>query len=234
VNVDETERAELIAALHQAATFGERLLNLNERLLNALATGENRLNPAELEYLRAGLSRWREQISTLRQRIAGLTIVPPEQDAVGATPAERRWTRTDSEMVGWSEGIPTSAGSRGGNAQHLGSTGQQRPYCSSVMPWAVNTVRSAGVASTMRQPTFSIGASVHLARSAGPIVTASGADGPSGTMRASTRSPVDGIWMITVMRSAGTVFRQSLTTYGRSCSARPPQNGGRDGQATRL
>jgi hypothetical protein len=26
VNVDETERAELIAALHQAATFGEGLL----------------------------------------------------------------------------------------------------------------------------------------------------------------------------------------------------------------
>jgi len=35
VNVDETERAELIAALHQAATFAEALLDLNERLFDA-------------------------------------------------------------------------------------------------------------------------------------------------------------------------------------------------------
>jgi hypothetical protein len=37
--VDGTERAELIAALHQAATFRE---GPNERLLDALATGDNR------------------------------------------------------------------------------------------------------------------------------------------------------------------------------------------------
>jgi len=77
--VDDIERAELIAALHQAATFGEGLLDLNERLLDALTTGANRPDVEELEYLRAGLSRWREQISTLRQRIAGLTIIPSEQ-----------------------------------------------------------------------------------------------------------------------------------------------------------
>jgi len=52
---------------------------LNERLLDALTTGANRPDVEELEYLRAGLSRWREQISTLRQRIAGLTIIPSEQ-----------------------------------------------------------------------------------------------------------------------------------------------------------
>jgi hypothetical protein len=38
-NVDETERAELIAALHQSATFAEGLLDLNERLLDALTRG---------------------------------------------------------------------------------------------------------------------------------------------------------------------------------------------------
>jgi hypothetical protein len=53
--MDDTERAELIAALHPAATFAEALLDLNERLLNVLASGENRPDCEELEYLRAGL-----------------------------------------------------------------------------------------------------------------------------------------------------------------------------------
>jgi hypothetical protein len=53
VNVDETERPELIAALLQAATFGEALLDLNERLLDALATGANRSDAEQLEYLRS-------------------------------------------------------------------------------------------------------------------------------------------------------------------------------------
>ena len=79
VNVDDTERAELIAALHQAATFAEALLDLNQRLLDALTTGENRPDSEELDYLRAGLSRWREQISTLRQRIHGLTVEQPQR-----------------------------------------------------------------------------------------------------------------------------------------------------------
>jgi hypothetical protein len=65
--------------LHQAATFGEGLLDLNERLLDALTTGENRPDAKELEYLRAGLARWREQMAMLRQRIHGLTIEPPER-----------------------------------------------------------------------------------------------------------------------------------------------------------
>jgi hypothetical protein len=53
--------------------------DLNERLLDALTTGENRPELEELEYLRAGLSRWREQVATLRQRIHGLTAEPPER-----------------------------------------------------------------------------------------------------------------------------------------------------------
>ena len=77
--MDETERAELIAALHQSATFAEALLELNERLLDALTTGAYRPDSEELEYLRAGLSRWRAQMATLRHRIAGLTVEPPEQ-----------------------------------------------------------------------------------------------------------------------------------------------------------
>jgi hypothetical protein len=75
--MDDTERAELIAALNQAATFAEGLLDLNERLLDALTTGENRPDLEELEYLRAG--RWREQMAMLWQRIHGLTIEPPER-----------------------------------------------------------------------------------------------------------------------------------------------------------
>jgi len=78
-NVDDTERAELIAALHESATFAESLLDLNERLLDALTTGENRPDAEELEYLRAGLSRWREQLATLRHRINTLTIEPPTE-----------------------------------------------------------------------------------------------------------------------------------------------------------
>ena len=78
-NVDDTERAEMIAALNHAATFAEGLLDLNERLLDALMTGANRPDAEELEYVRAGLSRWREQFATLRQRIDGLTIEPPER-----------------------------------------------------------------------------------------------------------------------------------------------------------
>jgi hypothetical protein len=42
VNVDDTERPELIAGLHQSATLAESLLDLNERLLDALTTGANR------------------------------------------------------------------------------------------------------------------------------------------------------------------------------------------------
>jgi len=40
--MDQTERAELIAALHQSATFGEGMLDLNERLLDALDSDVNR------------------------------------------------------------------------------------------------------------------------------------------------------------------------------------------------
>ena len=46
--------------------FAEGLLDLSERLLDALTTGANRPDLEEMEYLRAGLSRWREQVAALR------------------------------------------------------------------------------------------------------------------------------------------------------------------------
>jgi hypothetical protein len=77
VSIDETKRAELIAALHQTATFGEGLLNQSERLINALVTGENRPD-AEGDRLHARKAgRWREQMTGLWQRIAGMTMERP-------------------------------------------------------------------------------------------------------------------------------------------------------------
>jgi hypothetical protein len=43
--MDETERAELIAALHQSVAFGEAMPELNERLLDALSPGASRPTP---------------------------------------------------------------------------------------------------------------------------------------------------------------------------------------------
>jgi hypothetical protein len=77
--MNDPERAELIAALQQSTTFAESLLDLNERLLDALTTGASRPDAEELEYLRAGLARWREQVERLRQCINGLTVEPPER-----------------------------------------------------------------------------------------------------------------------------------------------------------
>ena len=77
--MDETERAELIAALHPSATFGEGMMDLNERLLDALDSDVNRPTAEDLAYLRAGLERWRAQMAMLRQRLVGLTIEPPDR-----------------------------------------------------------------------------------------------------------------------------------------------------------
>ena len=77
--MDDTERAELIAALHQSVTFGEGMLELNERLLDALTSDANRPDADEIEYLRSGLRRWQEQMTKLRQRLASLTIEPPDR-----------------------------------------------------------------------------------------------------------------------------------------------------------
>jgi hypothetical protein len=52
--MDETERPELIAALHQCVAFADGMLALNERLLDALSPGANLPNAEEIEYMRAG------------------------------------------------------------------------------------------------------------------------------------------------------------------------------------
>jgi hypothetical protein len=80
VSIDETEHAELIAALHQTATFGEGLLNQSERLINALVTGARtaRMRRA-IGYMRARLARWREQMTGPWQRIAGMTMERPDR-----------------------------------------------------------------------------------------------------------------------------------------------------------
>ena len=54
-HMDETERAELIAALHQSATFGEGMLDLNERLLDAL---DSEVNRPSVEDLRTCARGW--------------------------------------------------------------------------------------------------------------------------------------------------------------------------------
>jgi hypothetical protein len=75
----EDERAELIAALHQSTVFNEGMLELNVRLLDALSPGANPPDAEEIEYMRAALGRWQEQMTTLRQRMASLTVEPPHR-----------------------------------------------------------------------------------------------------------------------------------------------------------
>jgi hypothetical protein len=58
------------------------MLDLNEQLLDALESDANRPTAEDVAYLRAGLERWRAQMAALRQRLVGLTIVPPDSAAV--------------------------------------------------------------------------------------------------------------------------------------------------------
>jgi hypothetical protein len=58
---------------------GEGMLELNERLLDALSSGANPPDAEEIEYMRAGLRRWQEQMTKLRQRMSSLTIEPPNR-----------------------------------------------------------------------------------------------------------------------------------------------------------
>jgi len=77
--MDKDERAELIAALHQSTVFAEEMLDLNERLLDALSPGANRPDTDEIESMRLAVARWQDQMAKLRQRMARLTIEPPER-----------------------------------------------------------------------------------------------------------------------------------------------------------
>ena len=55
------------------------MLTLNERLLAALSPGANPPDAEEIEYMRVALGRWQEQMAKLRQRMASLTIEPPDR-----------------------------------------------------------------------------------------------------------------------------------------------------------
>ena len=82
--MDEDQRAELIAALRQSTVLGEGMLDLNERLLDALSPGANRPDADEIESMRVSLKRWQEQMTKLRQRIASLTSRADESDALNS------------------------------------------------------------------------------------------------------------------------------------------------------
>jgi hypothetical protein len=70
--MDSTERAELIAVLHQVTTFAEGLLRQTEQLLGSLEA-DTKPSVRELAEVRANVNLWREQVAILRQRLASLT-----------------------------------------------------------------------------------------------------------------------------------------------------------------
>jgi hypothetical protein len=68
------DRAELLAALNQITAFTEGLLMLSERLLRAYDT-DARPSAEELEAMRDGVVRWREQLEGFKQRLAAVTVL---------------------------------------------------------------------------------------------------------------------------------------------------------------
>jgi hypothetical protein len=104
VSIDETEHAELIAALHQTATFGEGLLNQSERLINALVTGENRPD-AEGDRLHA------RKAGPLARADEGAVAADRRHDdgaagPVAARPAGRAGCTRNSRAVGNTTRVP--------------------------------------------------------------------------------------------------------------------------------
>jgi hypothetical protein len=79
VSVDETERAELIAALHQPAAFRRGVLDLK----SGCSTRSQRASVARMlrnwSTCEPACHGWCEQVATLRARITGLTVEAPQQ-----------------------------------------------------------------------------------------------------------------------------------------------------------
>jgi hypothetical protein len=67
------ERDELIAALRQLTAFTEGLLTLHERLLRFNDT-DARPSAEELEAMRDGVVRWRDQLEAFKQGLAAATV----------------------------------------------------------------------------------------------------------------------------------------------------------------
>jgi len=59
-------------------TFAEGLLNLTEKLQQALEAGVP-MSDEDGARLRAGIGNWRAQLDTFKQRLASLLVVPPSQ-----------------------------------------------------------------------------------------------------------------------------------------------------------
>jgi len=76
--MDDSDRAELIAALHRVTEFAEGLLRQTELLLSAW---ESNLRPstAQLKEIRTNVELWREQALILRTRLASMTLEPPSR-----------------------------------------------------------------------------------------------------------------------------------------------------------
>jgi len=75
--MDDTERAELIAAVVQLTTAIEQILALTERLLGMRPPVG--LSAQELTDARAQAVLWREQLDVLKVRVASLTVPPPDR-----------------------------------------------------------------------------------------------------------------------------------------------------------
>ena len=77
VSVEADERAELIAAVTRTSGMvGARLL-----LVDRIVVGfdEGQLTAAEVQRLREHSALWREQLERLRQRLASVTLEPPQR-----------------------------------------------------------------------------------------------------------------------------------------------------------
>ena len=72
------ERTELIAALVQLTRGSEQVLSLAERLLGIPGTPVG-LSASELANARSQIALWRKQFDVLRNRVASLTIQPPNR-----------------------------------------------------------------------------------------------------------------------------------------------------------
>ena len=78
VSVEAGERAELIAAVTRTSGMvGARLL-LVDRIVVGFDEG-SQLTAAEVQRLREHSALWREQLERLRQRLASVTLEPPQR-----------------------------------------------------------------------------------------------------------------------------------------------------------
>lgn len=71
----DTDRDELITAMHQMAVMVDGLLDLTERLAESLKSGD-RPSPEQIDDLQDRAALWRQQHDRVRQRLASATVEP--------------------------------------------------------------------------------------------------------------------------------------------------------------